>query len=346
MKAKIFSVCIAVIAGVALFCGCKNTELVSADKIVAINDISNRVVEVKPYLSSVDSLPLITNQETPVGQVVDACVLDNTLYVVDDQASLFSFNMDTGKMKKHIQNIGMGPQEYVSLQSVTCDANNVYVLDMQGRSVITYDKELTFVKKDRLSFTALDFAKVNGGFLFYNMTTKLGEEVIVYTDEQGNERNRYLASDMVYDFMMTTKVFVEDYQGHVYVLLPMKDEIYEWKSGTLTLMHQIRYGNDYAEKQKASELKKARKAMTVSCNITPNYVVTTFSSDRLIHGNLYDKKHKTCTTGLFNYGKDSFNPQWQYKNVLYSFREVSETEQRKNEETTPEYIVMFYQMRE
>ena len=89
-----------------------------------------------------------------------------------------------------------GNGKYISLHAIDVKDSTVYLLDSEAEMVLAHDLMFNFKKSFRLNFPALDFIKINDGFLFCNLNTTPELHRFVHTDNDGNIIGSYLPSEM------------------------------------------------------------------------------------------------------------------------------------------------------
>lgn len=288
---------------------------------IEINDYKNQTIDIDSFATAVDTTLLVMDKHV-MASIKDLCVTDSSIYVLDKMNSIAIFDIRTGKIKKVEKRVGTGPGEYVSPQAIISDNDTIYVLDLQALCVLTYDKGLKFIRKIRINFPAMDFIKVNDGFLFYNLNVTNELKRVVYTDKDGHVINSFELSQRENDVLFSENVFSKDEKGNVYIMEPMSNIIREWKNEKIHDSFLLDFGSKTSNANKNSLLLKEQNEIVMQSHLTSKYVVTTFVSNNKVYTNVYDRKQNKSFTGIMHTGlKAAFSPSLVYKGSIVDIYE-------------------------
>lgn len=276
-----------------------------------------------------------------IGHVKDVAGIGASIYVLNDRmSSIAKFDSRTGLLEREISRRGNGPSEYIQPVALSADSIQLYLLDMGGRSILVYDKDLEAIGKIRLSFPALDFVKVSEGFLCYNLAVSDTLCQIVHIDEEGRVKSSFGPAEMKPERMYTgAKVFSVNQAGGVYCVLPFERTVYHWEESSRELCPFVTF--DFGRKN----LPEDADAEQTDVTSQSEYVVTSefFYIDSLqVNSFLYANKRyygfstagdSVCQAGMMvdNHEGKPFFPQWQMGNVLvssYSYDEADESDEK------------------
>jgi hypothetical protein len=91
-----------------------------------------------PLADSLRYVALETNENILVSNVLKVVVYHNRLYIHDSSRKIMVFSME-GKFLFEIDNLGLGPGEYSSLQDFCVSDGRINLLDLNGRKLLRYN---------------------------------------------------------------------------------------------------------------------------------------------------------------------------------------------------------------
>lgn len=217
-----------------LFAACrqKTSEQQTSSPII-VEQFNETVLELEDIAAETRIINLLNDTAGYIGAVKDVCAIDSFLYVLDGTtACLSQFRQSDGYQVKTIRQQGAGPLEYIQPVALSADKTCLYLLDLPGMAILTYDKELNAKQKIKLTFPCMDFVKVSDGFLCYNPapTETLGQ--IVYINSEGDVQNHYLRNTVSMKIGSQAKVFNKDAEGNVYITPFFSRTTYLWNGQT------------------------------------------------------------------------------------------------------------------
>ena len=157
------------LATIFALCSCQNKteENPSKAQIVSIQDFVGKTLELKDLGCNVQTIRLHTDTAGYIGDIKDICRVDSFLYILDGATlSVSKFNQD-GLLLRQISTQGNGPMEYIQPMSLCADKSHVYLLDLPGMSIISYNQDLKAEEEITLSFPCSEFIRTEKGFLCY-----------------------------------------------------------------------------------------------------------------------------------------------------------------------------------
>ena len=164
------------LATIFALCSCQNKteENPSKAQIVSIQDFVGKTLELKDLGCNVQTIRLHTDTAGYIGDIKDICRVDSFLYILDGATlSVSKFNQD-GLLLRQISTQGNGPMEYIQPMSLCADKSHVYLLDLPGMSIISYNQDLKAEEEITLPFPCSEFIRTEKGFLCYNMAPTQG----------------------------------------------------------------------------------------------------------------------------------------------------------------------------
>ena len=287
--------------------GCTpSSTLVDAPKI-HIDDFASSTFAPMQQLQSVDSLRLYMRDSLYLGNVIDMCQTDTCIYLLDDAKAISMFDRHTGRLIRQVRNIGRGKGEYIDPRSIDVANAELFVLDLQGMSLIAYNAEtLDFVSKKRIAVPAIDFTPVEGGFLFYNPMPTERAGRLVFTDKDCKVIDSFQLSDGRIESLATTCFFNTDSKGRVFISDPSSGTLYEWNGKEPVCLYKVVYdGKEQGAQANGSDVQNAENF------VLPDKVLTSFLHSGKRFYNLYDRKAETSQNGMNQQSALPFFPRWQ-----------------------------------
>lgn len=218
-----------------LFFACqhKPTDQQTGVSPTIIQQFNNKILELEDIIAETRILKLHNDTSGYIGAIKDVCIIDSFLYVLDGATSALSqFRLSNGYQIKAIHQQGAGPLEYIQPISISADRSSLYMLDLSGMAILTYDKDLNPQKKIRLTFPCLDFAKISNGFLCYNPSPTKTLGTIIWIDSEGNIRDHYQQGIPPMRIASHAKIFNKDVEGNVYITPFFSRTTYIWNEKT------------------------------------------------------------------------------------------------------------------
>ena len=168
-------------------CSCQNKTEENPGKalIVSIQDFVGKTLELKDLGCNVQTVRLHTDTAGYIGDIKDICRVDSFLYILDGATlSVSKFNQD-GLLLRQISTQGNGPMEYIQPMALCADKSHVYLLDLPGMSIISYNQDLKAEEEITLSFPCSEFIRTEKGFLCYNMAPTDSLKPLVHISREG-----------------------------------------------------------------------------------------------------------------------------------------------------------------
>lgn len=285
---------------------------------INISEKCDSAFKLSPNISLLRSTELLSSGDKHIGNVLSLCVLDSFIYVIDATNGISKFGLSDGKMRKQLRKVGKARDEYLQIQSICTDGNNLYVLDLSGMSVLMYDSDLTFKSKIKLKFPSLDFIKTEDGFLFFNLNANDDLKQIVYTDNNGKVKKSFFDSEIRLDAIMPKDIFVKGSDDKIYFSLPMSNEIYCWTGRAPKLIYRECFWDDPEGDIFADNSSELMEKITLSFFfITKSKVLSCYYKNNFPHYNIYDTRSSVSQSGVIDTtAMVPFFPRWQHKNLL------------------------------
>lgn len=211
---------------------CQNKKIEKETDIetISVTGFEDHTIALEEIVSSTEILQLHTDTTGGyIGQIKDVTAIDTSIYIIDDATSSISqFNRKNGTLLYSISARGNGPLEYLQPMALTTDSNHLYVLDLPGMGIFSYNKKLQVERKIPITFPCLDFIRTKQGFLCYNMAPTETLKQIVYLDKDGKILDSYQLDDLKNAVSTGSKIFTQDAQGKIFVATPFSKVIYAW----------------------------------------------------------------------------------------------------------------------
>lgn len=317
MKYNLYIGLVSVCLLAAMSTSCGHRHGIPADNAceIVVRDYEHNTFNTQSMFSEIDTLPLLPKKGCLLSQVKDLCLNQQFIYVLDDNQSLSCFDRISGKMHRYIHSVGHGAGEYMMPKAICAYADEIYLLHERACNV--YDVYLNFKRKFKIDLTALDFIKVEDGFLFCNLTPSEDVKRLVYTDNDGKIINSYIPSKLIIDVVASTKCFFSDEASNVYFTEPTSDELYLWNNRDIETCYRSIISNSYDGHPQATS-EREDYAYNTKWFKLGNKVINSFLYLGERFYNVYDETTSTCVCGQVNVNESiPFAPRWQWKNCLY-----------------------------
>ena len=308
-----------------LGCGMRKSKEDSTCRI-SIPASYDQPIESGDFIQCIDSLILHTDKGIWISEVKDLCMNDSLVFILDMNHRIFAFDAQSGALKHSIQNTGHSGTEYIAPMAITLCDSVLYVLDLQGMSILFFDADLSFLSRIRIPCPTLDFTKVDDGFLLYNLSVTDELKQIVHIDESGQPVGSFFTPESHLDLLPSEHIFTEDPAGETYFMLPLSDSIYRWKDGHPEAEYIIDFGGSRPrEKSSSSPIQKGIPS-ALSTFLTSDYVITSFLSHSLVNHSILHRKSGRSQAGVVNTnGAYAFFPKWQSESALIGITESVDT---------------------
>ncbi len=350
-----------------IFISCNKNEGKLVDTVV-IKKIESNEIDISDYAET-SFLVLNTDLDKLIGEVKDICIVKEKVYVLDGMtSSIFLFNLKTGDLIKEINNKGQGSNEYIMPVALSADENNVYVLDMQGMSIVKFDlllNPISTIKIPQAFF--MDFCVVPEGFLLSNQSVLKDSYNIIYINKKGEQIRGFIPYSERYNglgkyswgaignrfsnqVLSTKKIaFSLAYEDDIYILdeqLKMnkiiKNDYKELSLPKTTKINQVDlFKGDYVYSLDSFLLENDLLVSSFMYRNNRYYNFNNLSSQKNLTGKVVDK----------SYGIPFF-PRWVYKNNLmgvlnlYDFKDFNKDLYKKLNDNgsidDESYILVFY----
>ena len=299
--------------------------------------------------SQVKLLPLQLDTNQMIGQVKDVSVVGDIIFLLDEvSATLYSFDIYSGKCLASASKRGHGPNEYINPVALSVDVENLYVLDMPTSRIIRFDKELNAIGTIAFDFPASDFIALDGGFLLYNLAPTSEKGKFVYISSRGEYINSFVFPEKGDDFNNVLgggKVFVKNKELEVFAFESYDDIVYKWNNDSLQPILRMDFGEmGIPAGMKNDNLNYFEEPYAFAGNIF-------MLSDMFIPSFFYKSKRYygfiPLSQGESEFGlvKDNsydipFFPRWQYGDELIGIctQELAEKYFRKHGKSMGEFI--------
>ena len=231
MNYKYFFICTAFL----LLCSCNqqvDTQLFPNHQDYHILKVSLEETNTSLFdiFEKIELVPLETNDESLIKQIVKVKYYQNCFYVLDNQNALFFYN-HTGKYLNKIHRIGQGPGEYQLIYDFFIDTlqSQVGMLSPYG-SVFHYNFQGVFIKKTDLPHPPPSYGNVE---LFSDSTYLLWSSVPfgefeglnIVSMETGEKIGGFIYNEHPV-FSTWSQVFYRDDKGNVYLTRGFSNDVF------------------------------------------------------------------------------------------------------------------------
>lgn len=320
--------------------GCSNQESLE-EKIKLHIEVSEDIIPYSYFIASIDSIPIINDLESYYSTIEDICIADSSLFILDASSNLVSVNLTSGKVKKKINIKGHSNSESISAKAITCTEEHVYILDMNGKKILTFDSNLDYLEHIPIPVSSLDFAVIPNGFLLLNMNCKEDTDMVVSIDKKGKILNKFISNKGIPELILSQRIFSETKDG-ITIVPPLQNKTFTYDNKTNNVSCLIRYELSSGSNEKIKNKKEISfpDATTISFD-SERYIVTSYLANQIGGTCVYDKKNKTTRSGLIKTETlYPFMPIVLKDNILYGVYERNSSTEENNR-----YIIVKYELK-
>ena len=321
---RIIKIALVVVISFLFSCKGKQMKIEGEEEVsreIKIDKYEHRTIDLNSFIANVDTVSLFMDDYL-IAPIKDVAMNDSIIYILDNMKSISAFSTFTGNILGYWKKEGLGPGEYIAPQAIVFDNEMLYVLDLHGQCVLSYDYDFNFNKKITIGFPAMDFISVSDGFLFYNLNPMGDFKEIVHTDMDGNVLNSFSLQNTENDIVLSERIFEKDDKGDVYIMPPMSNKIFIWDNDAVNETFILNFGNKQPKADKNSEILEEAKEVVIRSFVTSKYVITLFESNKKVYTNVFDREKNISQTGLVNTNMNTaFFPSSSYRNSLVGIYE-------------------------
>lgn len=284
------------------FFSCSNAT-VKTEGIIAVDPTKEDKISIHHFFDKIELIPLETNKASIITNAEKIIQFKDLYYVLDvKQKAIIVFN-EKGKFKFKIQNVGRGPEDYMSINDIVINHfdNTLEALSPQGQ-ILKYDGYGKFLYSFNLPIKAVHyFMPVSKDIiaLFSNYEKKRlsfysrSSEKIIATIRDVPE---FIARKTSLNPINSP---FSAFGSHVFYFEPFSNNVYKVKENGIELSYMWDFGhfnlnlNELPINETAKELaaKIAKYAHNFMYNIeNSKYVFTSFVFDKKWKNLIYDKK--------------------------------------------------------
>lgn len=145
-----------------------------------------KYLKMSEIVDSVEYIHLSTNSKNLIGNVSKLIPFEDKIMVVDNvnAHSIFLFT-DKGEFISQISSRGAGPEEYVSIESVTVDTKGkrIFIYDSKQRKILIYSYQNVFLQSFSPDFFLREIEYVDDNVLACYCDFYSGDETLLKNDE-------------------------------------------------------------------------------------------------------------------------------------------------------------------
>lgn len=245
-----------------LFISCKNGQL--EDSIYNVEILTFKetagVLEDTTFFKSMFMVPLEINNSALIARINRIYMANDTLFILDtNYRSITIFNKE-GKYINSIQNLGVGPKEYVDLGDICLDSKNkeLLVLCTRPSKLQFYNYQGEFLREKGLGDKYYSYVAADGQYIYLQDDTnvnKSNKEVDIY-----DQHLNFISGTLDHGEVFKNKDFhTVNHFGHgntmtqnsfIYIAREFDNIIYEAREGKVYPKYQL----DFKEHRLPKEL--------------------------------------------------------------------------------------------
>ncbi len=215
---------------------------------VEIDINSSERLDFEKNFDSVQYIPLETNKDVLIGEITKM-YLDNEHIIIFDQKamSIFLFGID-GKFIRKIGKKGEGPDEYLYINDIQFDKEQMLILahERLRNCIYTYDLSGNLVNKSPTSSVMFNsFFKVKEGVWVYSCFSDGNPEnynLTLLTPNLQNVKKQYFSQKEFVNITFSS-TFMSDGHGKLFFYYPSSNIIYEISETDVKPFLQVNFGN-------------------------------------------------------------------------------------------------------
>jgi len=304
-----------------ILCDCKKQSSEVQIINVPVNNLDNMV----SYNTLIDTL-WVRKLDTTGDNLISMCfriiLYENYIYVFDlPQQTVFIFN-DEGKYLAKIDSKGKGPEEYIQINHISMNKNNLVLYDGVRKKLIFYSPDGEFIEEKDEPIAFLNMLDLNNGsrvyytghlfnqdrnILNHNVTIRTrNNKIRNFIDNTGEFENKISSCDN-YFFQAGNTVFFQ---------IPFRNTIYEVDKDFLTPKYEIHLDKKFIPEYAFKTIKDLNEFrfkfyndefiyLLGSIQATPNHIIIPLFSNQKLIGHVWYSRH----TGKVIIGKGIINEE-------------------------------------
>jgi hypothetical protein len=259
--------------------------------------------------STIEYIPLETNDEHLIGEMSQIFVFKDRLYMADirQTQSVFCYTKE-GKFLYELNRKGQGPGEYISLDNIGIDHDKERLLIYAGNMLLEYDLDGNYIESHKIDLWANDFSYIgNNRVAFYGdyaTNTEYEKRQITPNLFIVEDYNNVIHTDIHFPssanmsaLTSSLNYFSNSNNGTVTLLSAYNDTIYYVTADTLKRAYYIDFG----------DMKKNKNFYQLIYSPT--------ATRKSIHE--YEMNHDVCNIITVSETKDCFFFAYYHRNIYH-----------------------------
>lgn len=286
--------------------------------VISDKDInSGNIVPFDSLFQLSKSLNINESQREVLGDIRDVFFGDEFIYILDYASTISQINLETGVIVKQVCSLGRGPIDYIQPVCITGDSCNVYLLDLQGGCILKYDLYLNYVSRVAITTNALDFIKMEDGFLLFCMTEN-GTFGFKKIKEDGAFVASYNEAGRMVDSMTGVDLIFKNTQGDIFCQEPYGDVIYKIDNNGLTdFLYVDLNRKSIGKKKPTSSLFETGSYVFGAISIDEDVILSIVKDDNMFFVYCIEGKVQAIVKSDREQIR-FFYPKWEYKGKIVS----------------------------
>lgn len=318
-----------------ILAGCGKQPRDSAIKRVQIN-VTQEKIPSSVLIEAIDSVCISSDINYPhISSIEDYCVIDSTIYILDNAGSIFNISLHTGKVKNYANLMGRSGNECIGPKAVSFARDTVFILDFQGMKILALNQDLNVIKSLPIPVPSMDFAITSDGFLIYNMNAAEKEDQIIHINDNGEMINSFIPSRGLPEMVLSSRIFTES-NDKILIMPPMGNRLYSYNPDTDSLFLEYEFSL-VPERTEKSGIPDG----TIQSFETERFLITDYMANQFMGNDIFDKKENKHHSGLLQTNSSyPFYPQSICDDVLYGIYEKGIGSSNQSE-----YIILKYKLK-
>lgn len=269
---------------------------------IAVNVDEYNVYPYDSIVREITFVPLETAEYCLLGDITEVAVNDDLIAINSFGKPVLCFDK-SGKYKFSLGSLGVGPDEYVSINGISIQEGIVYMYDSSLGFLLSFNSaDGTFIKKERLPQLYAK-AYVCGKHVFATDYTKGFRLVSIALNSLDNEYGLYKdANDLIASYKFREKITRSE--NRLFFTDPLQGVVYELRNGMMQPFVQFDFV-DYELLSSAEDFESANDRYVTEIGdflISDSLVHVTFHAKGNLMIGLYDMRtNEACNINVLEW---------------------------------------------
>lgn len=203
------------------------------------NIVADSIFEAAKYI------PLETTDNSLISTIDKIIIYDNTFYILDKkQKSIILFN-NQGKYINKLNNIGRGPNEYLSLEDFFIDNDTIYIFSSVSQKIIIHNLDFSPIRSFKVPTYGTNISLINDKiYLYTNFRADNLRNFYAINKVSGKIEDCFSPFEEKKKGVSYSKTTFSKYKDKLYCFLPFDYSIYSIQDFSLSKISNLNFGKD------------------------------------------------------------------------------------------------------